>query len=260
MRIIEEDLTSVNFKEMAEGKQRNTMIISTFPGCGKTYLFNNQHRMKFSYNGEVKYCSFLDSDRNSSMFEKNLNSTDTSRYLEFIKSKIGGVDFIFVANHDCVLQALKESGLPFIVVTPDNSPWLDNKERQLIKQQWFGRFVLRDNNCITDFPVWLNHVKERYDVKTSLEHIDAFNPVAHFTLKENQYLSDIIQDLYWKKETYTERYCSRVHHSTQCDKYTEYVEFMKTEKGQKWSKIYKATDRKPTYSRYLYDFYPELLQ
>ena len=183
----------------------NTMMISAFAGCGKTYLFNEQHRMQFSYNEETKYYSFLDSD--SSKFEKEPNWVDT--YMDHIKSKIGTVDFIFVANHDCVLQALKESGLPFVVVTPDNSPWLDNKERQLIKQQWFGRFVLRDNSHITDFPAWLNHLKERYDVKTSPDHIAKFNPVAHFTLKEDQYLSDIIQDLDWKKETYLERYCSK---------------------------------------------------
>lgn len=183
----------------------NTMIISAFAGCGKTYLYNEQHRAKFHYNGAVKYYSFLDSD--SSKFEKEPDWVDT--YMEHIKSKIGTVDFIFVANHDCVLQALKESGLPFVVVTPDNSPWLDSKERKLIKQQWFGRFVLRDNSHITDFPAWLNHLMERYDVKTSPNNIAKFNPVAHFTLKENQYLSDIIQDLYWKKETYMERYCSK---------------------------------------------------
>ena len=183
----------------------NTLIISAFAGCGKTYLYNEQHRMRFSYNGETKYYSFLDSD--SSKFEKEPDWVDT--YMDHIKSKIGTVDFIFVANHDCVLQALKESGLPFVVVTPDNSPWLDNKERKLIKQQWFGRFVLRDNSHITDFPAWLNHLMERYDVKTSPDHVAKFNPVAHFILKENQYLSDIIQDLYWKKETYTERYCCK---------------------------------------------------
>ncbi|MEE1255992.1 MAG: hypothetical protein UHN47_05720 [Lachnospiraceae bacterium] len=182
----------------------NTMIISAFAGCGKTYLFEKQCQLQFrDSNGYEKCYSFLDSD--SSKFEKKENWVNM--YIEHIKSKIGTVDFIFVANHDCVLQALKESGLPFVVVTPDNSPWLNNKERQLIKQQWFGRFVLRDNSHISDFQVWLEHLKDRYDEKTSLEHIAQYNPVAHFTLKENQYLSDIIEDLYWKKERHSKQYC-----------------------------------------------------
>lgn len=110
-----------------------------------------------------------------------------------------------------MLQALKESGLPFVVVTPDNSPWLSDKERWLIKQQWFGRFVLRDNSHIADFPSWMDHLKERYDVKTSTDHVARYNPVSHFVLKENQYLSDIIEDLYWKKETYSSSYVKKEH-------------------------------------------------
>ncbi len=179
-----------------------TMIISAFAGCGKTYLFNEQDWIMFNTVTERKHFSFLDSD--SSKFEKEPNWVE--KYIEHIKSKIGTVDFIFVANHDCVLQALKESGMPFVVVTPDNSPWLSEKERQLIKQQWFGRFVLRDNSHISNFSEWLEHLKDRYDVKTSLEHVEKYNPVSHFTLKENQYLSDIIEDLYWKKETHPELY------------------------------------------------------
>lgn len=173
----------------------------------KHILFEKQCQLQFHDNNGFEKCySFLDSD--SSKFEKKENWTNM--YIEHIKSQIGTVDFIFVANHDCVLQALKESGLPFVVVTPDNSPWLDDKERQLIKQQWFGRFILRNNSHISDFQTWLKHLKERYDEKTSLEHVAQYNPVAHFTLKESQYLSDIIEDLYWKKERYAKQYCYNV--------------------------------------------------
>lgn len=45
---------------------------------------------------------------------------------------------------------MDRQGIPYVIVEPDNIIWNDyelperTKERQLIKQQWFGRFALRD--------------------------------------------------------------------------------------------------------------------
>ena len=63
-----------------------------------------------------------------------------------------------------------------------------------------GRFVLRNNSHIKDFSKWLSHMKDIYDERTGFDFIAKHNPVSFFVLKQNQYLSDIIDDLYWKKQ------------------------------------------------------------
>lgn len=39
-----------------------TLVISAFPACGKTYLYEHQSVLKFKYHGEEKSFSFCDSD------------------------------------------------------------------------------------------------------------------------------------------------------------------------------------------------------
>lgn len=48
----------------------NTMIISAFPACGKTYLYERQNKLKFTYFGEKKSFTFCDSDSYTDFFEK----------------------------------------------------------------------------------------------------------------------------------------------------------------------------------------------
>lgn len=115
-----------------------TIIVSAFPGCGKTYLYRNQE--KFGY-------KILDSE--STKFSKHDGLE--KEYIDYIASNIGRYDFIFVSKHPVVLQELKNRKISFIMVSPDNSRNLSEKERQLIKQPWFGRFILRDNSHIKDF-------------------------------------------------------------------------------------------------------------
>ena len=177
---------------------KKTMIISTFPACGKTYLYKNQENIKIhDITGEISP-TFCDLDSSAYCkgedWEKN--------YIDDIERKIGSVDFILISQHDEVLAELHRREIPFVVVSPDNSEWLSEKERDLIKQQWFGRFLLRDNSHIKNFESWLNHLKINYDNWTSIDSLYKYDPVTVFTLQATEYLSDIIKDLYWKKEHY----------------------------------------------------------
>lgn len=172
-----------------------TLIISAFPACGKTYLFKEQDKLEF--NG-IKY-SFSDSD--SSKFDKQENWEKA--YIDSIQSKIGTVDFILISQHDEVLQELNNRHIPFVIVAPSNEEWLNKEEMVLTKQQWFGRFVLRDNSHIKDFNTWLNKLSTNYDNWTTYKSLTRFKPVSVFTLKQNEYLSNIIQELYYKKENIT---------------------------------------------------------
>lgn len=190
----------------------NTMIISAFPACGKTYLFENQDELLFNYLGNKVKFTFLDSE--SSKFEK-YNGWE-KKYVDYIEKNIGLYDFIFISMHEEVLSELQNRDIPFVTVAPDSMEYASNAERrrQLIKQQWFGRFVLRDNSHIKDFSSWIEMMSQNYDEWTAADHLTKYNPVAFFTLSADQYLSDIIVDLYWKKENYdnfTSRECNSIH-------------------------------------------------
>lgn len=176
----------------------NTMIISAFPACGKTYLFKNQSTLEFNCAGERKKFTFCDSD--SSLYEKNAEWE--KEYVDAIEKKLGMFDFIFISQHDKVLEELSNRHIPFVVVAPNNFSLLSDSQRMLIKQQWFGRFILRDSSHIRNFDSWLRKLKDNYDKWTSLDELTKFNPVSYFLLGQDLYLSDIIVDLYFKKECY----------------------------------------------------------
>lgn len=165
----------------------NTLIISAFPGCGKTYIYENQD--KYGYKVMDSY---------SSKFAKHENWEE--EYVEHIKNNLGKFDFIFIAQYFKVLELLDRDNVAFVVVSPDNREELSDMERQLIKQQWFGRFILRDNSHIKDLNEWLELLKNNYDVWTSVESLSKNHPQELVLLKENQYLSDVIDDLYLKKQ------------------------------------------------------------
>lgn len=174
---------------------KRTMIISVFAGCGKTWLANHQDQYGYSIR-----------DSDSSTYEKT--SGWERKYINSFteEAKSGKYDFIFVCQTESVIDEMDRQKIPYVIVEPDNIVWNEQeseeraKERQLIKQQWFGRFVLRNNSHIKDFPKWLSHIKDIYDERTGLGFISMHNPISFFVLKQDQYLSDIIDNLYWKKE------------------------------------------------------------
>lgn len=98
---------------------------------------------------------------------------------------MGTVDFIFISQQEGVLKKLKIRGISFVVVAPDNSEWVSEKERMLTKQQWFGKFLLRDNSHIRDFDSWLKKLITHYDDWTIVEHLIQFDPVSFFLLKKS---------------------------------------------------------------------------
>lgn len=87
-----------------------------------------------------------------------------------------------------------------MVVAPNNSDRISDEERLLIKQQWFGRFILRDNSHIKDFDKWLSSLKKNYDDWTSVESLIGWLPADLILLSQDQYLLSVIEDLYYSKE------------------------------------------------------------
>lgn len=174
---------------------KKTLIVSVFAGCGKTWITENQEQYEYTM-----------SDSDSSTYEKSEGWEKLYIANIMEQAKTGKYDFIFVCQTESVIDEMDRQGIPYIIVEPDNIVWneYETKERamqrQLIKQQWFGRFTLRDNSHIADFSKWIAHIKDIYDERTGLDFINRHHQLSFFTLNQNQYLSDIIDDLYWKKE------------------------------------------------------------
>jgi hypothetical protein len=176
---------------------KKTLIVSAFSGCGKTWLVRNEEKHGYAV-----------SDSDSSSYEK-VKGWETYYVADILeKAKSGKYDFVFISQSECVVDEMDRQSITYVIVEPDNIIWNEmelperTKERQLIKQQWFGRLYIRDNSHIKDFSKWIEHMKEIYDYRTSIDFINKHHQIAFFTLNQNQYISDIIDELYWKKENY----------------------------------------------------------
>lgn len=111
-----------------------TFVISAFPGCGKTYCYNN-------YQSDF---SMLDSDSSNFSWIKDSNGNNTkernpdfpNNYIKHIKKNIGKVDFIFVSSHEVVRKTLADHGIKVIIVYPNKN----------LKSEWLRRFKERGSN------------------------------------------------------------------------------------------------------------------
>lgn len=108
---------------------KKTVIVSAFPACGKSYIFENQTK----FGGDF---SCLDSDSSEFSWVKDSEGKNTSErnpdfpnnYIQHIKDNVGKVDIIFVSSHTAVVNALEENNLAWVKVVPEES----------CKAEWMG--------------------------------------------------------------------------------------------------------------------------
>jgi len=148
---------------------KKTIVISAFPGCGKSHFFR-----------ENKDKIILDSD--SSLFswvEKGVRNPDfPNNYITHIKKNIGKADIILVSSHKVVRDALVENGIDFILVYPSRS----------IKNSYIQRYIDRgsDENFIK---LLINKWDEFLDELENQKHC------RKIELQKGQYLSDVIENI-----------------------------------------------------------------
>jgi hypothetical protein len=147
-------------KRFNEHNSVETLVVSAFPGCGKSHLFRNK--------GEKK---ILDSD--SSTFDK---SHFPQNYIEHIKSNIGEVDIILVSSHKEVRDALVNESINFTLVYP----------RKDIKDEYIQRYIDRGNDG-----KFVELLKQNWDNWTDeLENQEGCEKIE---LESGQYLSNVIE-------------------------------------------------------------------
>ena len=106
---------------------KQAIIISGFPGIGKSYITQNEKEFTIS-----------DSDSsNFSWLEKGIRHPDfPQNYMDHIISIQNDYDIIFVSSHKVVRDALMQNNIYFYLVYPDKS----------LKQNYLERFKKRGND------------------------------------------------------------------------------------------------------------------
>jgi len=139
--------------------QKDTLVISAFPGCGKSHYFReNIDKI------------VLDSD--SSKFDK---SDFPKNYINHIKENLGKADIIMVSSHKEVRDALVENKIPFILIYPDIS----------IKDEYISRYIDRGSS-----ETFVNLLTKNWELWVS--ELDNQIGCDKIKLKKFQYLSDVL--------------------------------------------------------------------
>jgi len=133
-----------------------TLIVSGFPGTGKSYFFNTSER------------TILDSD--SSKFDK---SDFPRNYIEHIKENIDKVDVIFVSSHKDVRDALVKEKINFVLAYPSKN----------LKDEYIQRYIKRGSP-----EVFVNLISKNWDIW--LDELDDQVGCYKQEMVSNIYLSD----------------------------------------------------------------------
>lgn len=113
----------------------DTIVISAFPTCGKTYAYDHQEEWELTIadSDSSEFSWIKDSDGNNT---KERNPEFPQNYINHINSLLGKVDIIFVSSHEDVRKAMTEAGINFITIYPYPAEL----------NSWVGRMYLRGNN------------------------------------------------------------------------------------------------------------------
>lgn len=143
----------------------NTLLISAFPGTGKSYYVENSNSCKDA----PRYFA-IDSD--SSRFDKD---NFPENYIEHIKQKIEeGYSRICISSHKEVREALVKNELSFILAYP-------SKE---LKEEYLGRYRKRENS-----DKFIQLLSDNWD--NWIDECSAQVGCSHIVLKKGQFISDI---------------------------------------------------------------------
>lgn len=93
----------------------NTIVISAFPGCGKSY-FHKNNKEYVSLDSDSSNYSWIKDDHGNNTTTRNPEFPNN--YIKHIKDNIGKVDIIFVSSHDVVREALIENKIKHFAIYP----------------------------------------------------------------------------------------------------------------------------------------------
>lgn len=159
----------------------DAIVIAGFPGVGKTYLFNEIGC------GDMEGM-ILDSDSSSFSWIQNENGDKVrnpefpKNYIQHIKDNLSKAKIILISTHKEVLQEMNDSGIKYIIVSPDLE----------LKEEMIGRYFLRGSGVAfcellrDNFETWIG------DIHTAASNADR-SKVAHLVLdRKSPYLNSVL--------------------------------------------------------------------
>lgn len=144
-----------------------SIIISAFPGTGKSYLTNNVKEISVPILGSERVAQYKfhdsDSSKYSWIYDEEGNKTDQrdpnfpDNYMEHIQTLAGEEgNIIFVSSHESVREALVEAGFHFYIARPT----LDLKEGYLKNYRERGNDESFINLIDKNWDLWLEDIDE----------------------------------------------------------------------------------------------------
>lgn len=107
--------------------KKQAIVISAFPGCGKTYCYKNlQNNLKIIDSDSSNFSWIKDENGNNT---KVRNPEFPNNYINHIKENINYTDIIFVSSHSEVRTALKENGIKSVLIFPEKDLYLKFMKR-----------------------------------------------------------------------------------------------------------------------------------
>lgn len=167
---------------------KNTIVLSAFPGLGKTTFFNKCKESNISV---------LDSDSiNFSWLEGGTvrNPDFPNNYIKHIKENIGNIDVILVSSHKVVRDALNDEGIKYFVVYPNISLKEEYIERY-IKRSSPVKFVEMMHTNFESFVSELDNEIQIFQTKIKIDEPGIYLSDTIFKI-QNNILEDKIK--YWK--------------------------------------------------------------
>lgn len=152
---------------------KKTLVISAFPGCGKTYFFNNFKNFLVSDSDSSNFSWIKDSEGNNTT---QRNPEFPKNYIDHIKNNIGVYDIIFVSSHNVVVEALKNNNIDFTIVYPDIE----------LKEDFLERYKNRGNN-----ESFIKFISEHFEEFVKAIDDDVSLNKIKLT-KEKRFLKDVI--------------------------------------------------------------------
>lgn len=150
---------------------KETILLSAFPGTGKSYLCNQSGMVTLDDGSKIfdwRKKTIIDSD--SRRFCKK---DFPQNYINHIKANIGKAEIICISSHKEVRKALVENGMYFTLVYPDIK----------LKEEYVQRFEKRGNPH-----TFITLISMHWD--EWIQQLQSQNGCTHIVLKSGEYLSD----------------------------------------------------------------------
>jgi hypothetical protein len=109
----------------------DTLIISAFPGTGKTYFYNNSNKRVLD--SDSSNFSWIDG---GGIGPSVRNPEFPQNYIDHIKENIGKYDIILVSSHKEVRESLVKNGIKFTLIYPERN----------LKDEYLQRYINRGSD------------------------------------------------------------------------------------------------------------------